>query len=208
MLVKLVYNKYMLIKRPEPTTVDQLFSETELRELQEACKKISKTVLFDNGFGRYATNHHQFPFLKEAGEKLLPLARQIFNSETLLPSYTMFVHYEGPKAKLRKHRDDNACTYTLDMCLYQNQTWDLWVENKSYTLQENQALAYYGNDQIHWREKFPNPDTQHVAMIFFHFVEPDHWYYTKGTQYWTLLRGEITKEQWENEVRHYEINKP
>jgi hypothetical protein len=30
---------------------------------------------------------------------------------------------------------------------------------------------------MHWREDFPNPENQKVAMIFFHFVEPDHWWF-------------------------------
>jgi hypothetical protein len=58
----------------------------------------------------------------------------------------------------------------------------------------NQALAYYGNDQLHWREKFPNPEKNHVAMIFFHFAEPDHWYFTKGPDYLRVIRGEVLEE--------------
>jgi hypothetical protein len=185
----------MLNKRPDPVTIDQVFSNDEYQLLKKDCKSIAKKIYYDNGFGRYATNDINHPFLKESIDKLVPLARQIFKSDTLLPSYAMFAHYEGPKANLQKHRDDNACTYTIDMCVYQNYLWDLWVENKPYTLQENQALAYYGNDQIHWRERFPKPDNQHVAMIFFHFVEPDHWYHTKGPDYLKVLRGRMTEEE-------------
>jgi hypothetical protein len=97
----------------------------------------------------------------------------------------LFAHYEGqnPSPSLYKHKDDNACTYTLDMCVYQNEPWDLWVEDKNYCLYPNQALAYYGNDQMHWREEFPNPENNHVAMVFFHFAEPDHWWFKEGPQY-------------------------
>lgn len=48
--------------------------------------------------------------------------------------------------------------------------WDLWVEvngeDKPYMLEENEGLFMYGNDQIHWREKFPNPETNLVANAF------------------------------------------
>jgi hypothetical protein len=87
------------------------------------------------------------------------------------------------------------------MCVYQTEPWDLWVENKKYTLYPNQALAYYGNDQLHWREKFPNPGLQHVAMTFFHFAEPDHWYFTKGPNYLQVIRKEITEDQWEDNIK-------
>lgn len=46
-------------------------------------------------------------------------------------------------------------------------------------------------------KKFPNPETNHVAMIFFHFAEPDHWYFTKGSEYIQVVRGQITEEEWE-----------
>jgi hypothetical protein len=48
---------------------------------------------------------------------------------------------------------------------------------------ENDGLFMYGNDQLHWREDFPNPDNNLVANAFFFFVEPDHWYFKHGEDY-------------------------
>lgn len=154
-----------------------------------------KSFYFDSGFSRYVVADNGLPVMQDFANKLIPLARELFGSQTLLPTYTLFAHYEGkdPAPSLYKHKDDNACTYTIDMCVYQTDTWDLWVEGKPYTLTENQALAYYGNDQEHWRDAFPKPGDQHVAMIFFHFAEPDHWFFTKGPGYLSVIRGEITE---------------
>jgi hypothetical protein len=149
---------------------------------------------------RYIIGDNNVKFLGELAWKLIPKAREAFNSDNLLPTYTMFAHYEklGDVApSLYKHKDDNACTYTLDMCIYQVEPWDLWVEDKNYTLYPNQALAYYGNDQLHWREEFPNPDSNHVAMIFFHYAEPDHWWFVKGPQYLEVIRGNMTEEEFD-----------
>ena len=82
------------------------------------------------------------------------------------------------------------------MCVYQKYPWELYIEGKPFLLHENQAAAYYGNSQEHWREDFPHPEENYVAMIFFHFVEPDHWWYTKGRSYLDVVRGKITEEQW------------
>ncbi len=144
-----------------------------------------KSYQYDEGFSRYVTNDTNSPQLREYFEKLIPLARSTFKSETLLPTYALFAHYEGtePAPSLFRHVDDNACTYTIDMCLYQNEPWDLYVEGDRYTLYPNQAVAYYGNDQEHWREDFPNPESNHVAMVFFHFAEPDHWWFVHGPDY-------------------------
>jgi hypothetical protein len=183
----------------EPQIVDNILSKEDYERLKAALAN-PKSFGFDPGFSRYCIGDGGLPILKELADKLVPLAREAFDSERLLPTYTLFAHYEGqnPEPSLYKHKDDNACTYTLDMCVYQVEPWELFVEDEAYTLYPNQALAYYGNDQWHWREKFPNPETNHVAMIFFHFAEPDHWYFTKGPDYLRVIRSEVTEDEWNN----------
>jgi hypothetical protein len=185
-----------VIKIKSPIILDNVFSEEDYKALHDNLFNLEKKQeWYDNGFGRY---HYSSQLISDYSEKLIPTARDLFESSSLVPSYSLFSHYEGKEAKLWKHVDDNACTYTIDMCVYQSDPWDLWVDNKSYTLNPNQALAYYGNDQEHWREKFPNPLSQHVAMIFFHFVEPDHWFVTKGPGYIEVIRGNISEEEYLN----------
>lgn len=189
----------MNIKVQEPRIIKDLFSQPEYERLRDYLMSYEKKEsLYDVYFGRYCFHD---PLIDEYAKKITPYARKVFGSDTLVPSYSLFAHYEGEKANLFKHVDDNACTYTLDMCVYQNQPWDLWVDDKPYELHPNEALAYYGNDQMHWRESFPNPNSQHVAMIFFHFIEPDHWYITKGPSYLEVIRGLKTEEQWNSEQR-------
>jgi len=182
------------MKRPDPKIIKELLPEKDFENLKNYLYNKEKAdANFDISFGRYAFNDHM---INKYLDQLVPVARKIFGSETLLPSYALFAHYEGEHASLFTHVDDNACTYTLDMCIYQTEPWDLEVDGLPYTLYENEALAYYGNDQIHGRGKFPNPDSQHVAMIFFHFVEPDHWWYTKGQDYVDVVRGKMTENDW------------
>ena len=181
----------------EPLLVNNVLNEEEFALLSETVSN-PKSFEYQAGFSRYVVADNSLPVLGEIAERLIPVARETFGSKTLLPTYTLFAHYEGqdPAPSLYKHKDDNACTYTLDMCVYQTEPWDLWVDDKNYTLYPNQALAYYGNDQMHWREEFPNPESGHVAMIFFHFAEPDHWYFTEGPEYLQVIRGQISEEAW------------
>jgi hypothetical protein len=186
-----------LDKMTEPLVINDILTKEDYNRLLLAVAN-PKSFEYSAGFSRYCIADNSLPILKELADKLVPKAREAFKSKSLLPTYILFAHYEGqdPKPSLYKHRDDNACTYTLDMCVYQEEPWDLFVEDKAYTLYPNQALAYYGNDQLHWREEFPNPETNHVAMIFFHFAEPDHWWFTKGPQYLRVIRGEIPEEEY------------
>lgn len=181
----------------EPILVNDVLSKEDYDRLLVEVKN-PKSFEYSEGFSRYCIADGSLPILKELADKLVPKAREAFNSKGLLPTYALFAHYEGqnPEPSLYKHKDDNACTYTLDMCVYQVEPWELFVSDKSYILYPNQALAYYGNDQWHWREKFPNPETNYVAMIFFHFAEPDHWFFTKGPRYLDVIRGNLTEEEW------------
>jgi len=38
-------------------------------------------------------------------------------------------------------------------------------------------------------------------MIFFHFVEPDHWWFTKGESYLDVIRGKVSEEEWNKKQR-------
>ena len=184
-----------MIKYKSPEILKNVFSEEDyifFKNYLFQKPKLEKD--YSPGFGRYCFTDS---LIDKYTEKLVPIARKHFNSTSLVPSYSLFAHYEGKEASLYKHKDDNACTYTIDYCVYQTEPWDIYVEDKNYTVYENQALAYFGNEQQHWREKFPNPDSGHVAMIFFHFVEPDHWWITKGPSYLEVIRKRITEEEWQ-----------
>jgi hypothetical protein len=177
-----------------PKIIKNIFNDADFNNLKtHLYNKPKLKQNFDPSFERYCFNDE---LINEYMEKLIPIAKEVFGSDTLLPSYGLFAHYEGNNPNLFTHKDDNACTYTIDMCVYQTDPWDLVVDKKSYTLEENEALAYYGNDQMHGRNAFPNPGSQHVAMIFFHFVEPDHWWYTKNQHYVDVVRGNMSEEDW------------
>ena len=159
----------------EPKIIKNLFNQKDFELISNSFDDY-KTYPIEKEYSRYSIDMVQKPILQEWSNKILPIARNIFNNQNIIPTYSLFVHYEN-NASLFKHKDKNACTYTLDMCVYQTEPWDLWVEGIPYTIYPNEALAYCGNDQTHWREKFPDPKNQKVAMIFFHFAEPDHWFF-------------------------------
>ena len=132
-------------------------------------------------FGRKTITSAEEPLIHTLHTKLLERARQLFDSSTLLPSYSLFVDYSKDEISLFKHRDNNACTYTIDYCLYANEPWGLWIEDEEFISKENNAVMFYGEDQEHWRET-KNGENK-VGMLFFHYVEPDHWFYTKGSKH-------------------------
>lgn len=121
--------------------------------------------------GRYL---YSDKWLDKIGIYEIDNARKIFNNDNLLFTYSLLSFYNG-NSGLEMHTDDNACTYTLDICLYAKEIWPLIVENKSYDLNNNDALCYYGEDQVHGRPEFK--EGNEVLMMFLHFADKNHWWF-------------------------------
>lgn len=182
------------IKIKEAFKIKNVFEKDDLRKLQKYAMKLwILNPHYSDSFGRHEYN--DTPELKYFHNLLLPKARELFESDTLMPSWCFLAIYEGNQANLWKHKDDNACTYNIDVCVFQKNPWDIWVEGKPISLEENEAACMYGNDQEHWREEFPNPETNLVCNAFFFYCEPDHWYFTEGPQHlFDVIRANKNKE--------------
>lgn len=104
----------------------------------------------------------------------------------VVPSYWKWAKYSPlfGNPKLPPHIDVNACTYTIDLQLSGNVDWEIYVEGEPYLMQDGDALLYMGSDQFHWRPKYPSDSIKsYLEMCFIHFVEPEHWYHTKGIKH-------------------------
>lgn len=138
-------------------------------------------------FGRKLLGDSSEPILKEYSEKLIPIVRKFFNSETLLPSYSLFAEYSSKNIGLHKHKDANACTYTLDLVLYQKRPWGIFIDGVEFLAKPNEAVMFMGEKYEHWRETITDNNDK-IGVIFFHYVEPDHWWFTHGPEYVDIIR--------------------
>ena len=159
----------------EPIILRKTFQSEIRQRLLDDCDLLVRRgfITDDPGYGRVISNDGR---LYSYSEYLLPLVRQIFQDNTILPSYNCWARYTQPTSQLPKHKDKNACTFTVDYCVQQHESWPIFVEGQSYVLQENQSLVFMGEDMEHWRPPFAPGNS--VEMIFFHFVRPNHWYFT------------------------------
>lgn len=157
----------------QPRVIGDLFTSEERLSLLTVCDRLPHyEARYDQVMGRLTSGSQRLiPYLDLATHK----ARDVFGVSDLLPSYALWALYDVPGSNLHAHKDDNACTYTLDYCVRQRAPWSLYVEGIGYDLQEDEALAFLGEEQEHWRSPFTPGNA--VEMIFFHFVRPDHWYY-------------------------------
>ena len=141
---------------------------------------------------RHSREIGRWKALREYAEKLVPVARQVFNDPTLLPTYNVYLKY-GADSHLSMHKDQNACVYTIDYCVSENVDWPLIVEGQPFSIPAGRALAFMGGHDLHGREPIPAGDGAVVENIMFHFCPADHWYFTEGPDYIKVLaeRGEL-----------------
>ena len=176
-----------------PLIIRNFLSEEDFKQLQDYVKGLDKSTLgHSDQFNRYEFGSSEI--LNSLHQKFIPIAKHFFDSETLVPSFNFGSWYYG-QASLEKHRDVAPCTYSIDLCVYQTTPWDLYVEDVPYTLQENEALLYYGEGQKHWREDFPDGEDNVVCNVFFFYVEPDHWSITEPEEKHDIIRRQNAIER-------------
>jgi hypothetical protein len=182
----------------KPEVLTNVLSPEDFRNIKEHFinHKEKNLLGFDENGRKLITDNDQI--LKKYSEKILPIARGFFKSDSLLPTYSLFAEYSDTNINLPKHTDANACTYTVDLVLYQNSPWGLWIDGVEYIANENEAICFWGEDQEHWRNSVDN-NNNIVGVIFFHYVEPDHWWFTKGPEHvrvvWEQKRANAIKNK-------------
>lgn len=184
-----------LTLRPDAFVYEGVFDVSYFNSLKDYLLNLRNNnrplFIYDEGFGRltyHTQNSGPDCMLRESLEKLVPLAKELFLDDTIEASYAIFSTYRGYKARLFEHVDDNACTYTIDVSIDHKDAWPLFVEGKEFTVDPNDAIIYYGEDQYHWRPDFPNPKTNEVSVIFYHFVPGNHWSKTIGQAHHSVIR--------------------
>lgn len=112
--------------------------------------------------------------LIEAHDKVTEYARDLFGNKDILPSYATYIRYFGHASQLKEHLDEGPSSFLLDVCLSYKTQWPIIVDNKEFSLEPNEGLAFYATKQPHYRPEFPDPEDNIVEILMFGFVEPDH----------------------------------
>lgn len=142
---------YSIIDNPSSKYVMKLFAQTvsDFELPNSVAKKIidySEKISGESGLeiAEYQFARYRNVVDPESGEMLLP---------NLTP------HWDAAFAEPR---------FTFDYQIGGNTSWDLVVENKDFTLNNNSALTFSGTHQIHWRKKKIFSDSDYIDMVFFH----------------------------------------
>jgi hypothetical protein len=170
-----------------------------LSEAEKAALKVAVDERVKSDKKYYVDDMHhrelrRWKLLDDYAEKLVPLAREIFNDPTLKPTYSVLLSYDKG-SRLVEHRDTYACVYTIDYCVNSNIDWPLTIEGQDFRIEPGEALAFMGSEDLHGRPEMPDIEHASVENIMFHFCPENHWWFTEGPDYakGLLERGEVEK---------------
>ena len=145
--------------------IDNVFSDEEIQYLNNIINDI-KEFEPDEELGR-----HKFTIDKignEFAERLIKLV----NNNLSLSSVT-YVEYSNKfgKPNLPPHFDGDSSELILNYQLSSNTVWDLGLNTSIYKLEDNSAILFDPNKNIHWRPIKDFKDGEYVKMIFFRFCD-------------------------------------
>jgi hypothetical protein len=171
----------------KPIVLKNLFSAEDLEKLKQLVSSDEHKNLWNDksnsrGVRKYSELDTYF------SKKLEPVAQEVFGDPTLKSTYSVYLDYNKPTAKLDMHMDNNACTYTIDFCLSAVTPWGLVVGGEEQMFLPGEGLAFMGGHDYHGRHPMPNPENNRVEAIMFHFAPEDHWYFTEGPDYVYFLK--------------------
>ena len=88
----------------------------------------------------------------------------------LFPTYAYWRYYVCG-ATLNKHTDRPACEISVTTCIKKYDNWPIIVEDKSFEMEEGDAVLYAGCIQEHGRPGIY--EGEGMAQAFFHYVDKD-----------------------------------
>lgn len=162
-----------MVEIKSPKIIEKYYDEDRLKKIVSSVNSLSlDDWIYDPVHHRYRSTH---PYSSKLAMFELDRAREEFKNDKLLFTYSVLCYYNEKDSVLYKHKDGNACTYTIDLCLYSKKPWPLIIENEEYVLNSNDAVLFYGEDQLHWRN--PMGEDNSVLLLFMHFADRDHWWF-------------------------------
>jgi hypothetical protein len=147
--------------------IKNFFNQDELNILQKYCyNKLDRNNDYVLDGQSYSPAWYNDPLMNSILDVKLPKAEEASKLK-LYPTYAYWRYYVFG-ASLPKHTDRPACEISITACIKKYDNWPIIVENKSFELEEGDAVLYAGYDQEHKRPGIYKGNG--MAQVFLHYV--------------------------------------
>jgi hypothetical protein len=147
--------------------VDNIFSWDELQLIEKEISTYEGEPDINLGRVFIEFTNRLTPDIKD---RLYEIVDNI-TDETLILSNALYVEYNAKygKPNLPPHFDGDTNDLIINIQLSANTRWDLGLNLKTYKLEDNSAMVFNGNTEIHWRPHKEFQDGEYVKMLFIRF---------------------------------------
>jgi hypothetical protein len=158
--------------------IENVFSKTEIDYLKAMFKQKEtlKLYTFRPDTGRISITTSPNSIKPEILVKVQEIIRNTYGKDYEIKDVG-FQRYklEYGLPNLKPHVDDQNCQVVFDYQLESNKKWDLVVEGNSISLNNNDAVVFEGEKDVHWRNPVHFKSDEYVSMINFNAVDKHHW---------------------------------
>jgi hypothetical protein len=161
----------------ESKIVNNIFSDNEIQILKNLRIVTKITAVSKKWPGREVRPLPNINLLpEEVVNKLVSIASYHYGKPLKLYAVA-FGRYskEYGVPKLGPHIDEVPSQFTLDYQLDGNIDWPLNIEGSEYMLNNNSALIFEGEVVLHWRPHREFKDNEFLDMMWFQFIDDNHW---------------------------------
>tara|TARA_R100001460_G_scaffold8594_1_gene21206 strand:- start:1485 stop:2006 length:522 start_codon:yes stop_codon:yes gene_type:complete len=147
--------------------IKNFFSKDELKVYQKYCyNEIDKNQNCKIDNQSFSPAWYNDPLMNALLNTKLSIVEKESNLK-LFPTYAYWRYYVFG-GTLKKHLDRPACEISITSCIKKYDNWPLIIEDKSFELEEGDALLYAGCDQLHGRPGVYKGEG--MAQVFLHYV--------------------------------------
>jgi hypothetical protein len=159
-----------VFSKDELDTFNKIINDIKMKTLDsEECISVNDSVCdIDPVLGRLSIGDISRYFPDKFKDKLNEIATKFLGTTTESNSagYALYSNKYG-SPNLPPHFDGDTNDVIINFQLSSNTSWDLGLGLETYTLEDNSAVVFNGNTNIHWRPHKTFKDGEYVAMIFF-----------------------------------------
>ena len=147
--------------------IKNFFNVDELKVYQKYCyNKLDQNKDYTCDEQSFSPSWYHDPLMTSLLDIKLPIVEKESKLK-LFPTYAYWRYYIFGGV-LKKHTDRPACEVSITACIKKYDNWPIIVENKSFELEEGDAVLYAGHDQEHKRPGIYKGNG--MAQVFLHYV--------------------------------------
>jgi hypothetical protein len=151
--------------------VDNIFSWDELKIISDMAPTQENEI--DDNLGRIYISQTRNILTQQMQDKLYKIIDDITDAP-LVMDHALCVEYSAKygQPNLPPHFDGDKNNLIINMQISSNTHWDLGLNLETYRLEDNSALIFNGNTEVHWRVHKKFQEGEYVRMLFVRFFDP------------------------------------